>query len=159
MQYLSTFACAIIIMIPFTQFNCFAGTSAFLARGVSVIHGSEFIAFPQVMFNDGGDYNKSTGVYTCRISGQYSISAGIGKPTTQTNFIKCFLKLNGVEQLQMYSYTYDANDVNDGISSTVSGAFRLKQGDLVQIGRCSHQNLFHNGELTYFSVVLIHPDI
>jgi len=53
-----------------------SGTSLFTATGRVTLPGlnnpeKPHISFPNVLLNEGGDYNVFSGVFTCRIPGQY----------------------------------------------------------------------------------------
>jgi len=111
------------------------------------------------MYNEGGDYNPATGVYTARVPGFYWFSATLVKGLgTNVDWVTCYLRVNSIDKLFLYTDPMSEND-RDGYSFTGSAAFRLQVGDRVQVGRCSNGQSIDNGQATHFSGFLIKPDL
>jgi len=109
------------------------------------------------MYNEGGDYNPATGVYTARVPGIYWFSATIAKlNSVNVDYVSCYLRVNSVHLIYLYSNPMSEND-RDGYSITGSAAFRLQAGDRVQVGDCQYQESIWNSQATYFSGVLLKP--
>jgi len=130
----------------------------FTARGLSIID-SYNIRFSDVLTNMGNDYNSSTGVFTCRIAGQYWFSASISKSYTDTVAnTNCFIMINGSNKMEMYHH--EENAMHATFSMTATGGFYLNRGDRVQVGYCFNPGfLFISNIVSYFSGVLIRPDV
>jgi len=110
------------------------------------------------MVNEGGDYNSSTGVFTCRIPGQYWIAATITKVAgDNVDFVSCHVMINGIGKLIMY--TDPATDETAVYSMSASAGFRLRLGDRVQVGRCGNPDHIYSTVATFFSGILIKPDV
>jgi len=135
----------------------FAGRSVFLANKVATINGTSNIKFPEVLYNEGNDYDSSTGVYTCRIPGTYWFSASLGKLSGYNNNINCYVLVNDIYKILLM---FILNDDNKNLFYTVSGSFgvHLNKGDRVQVGSCRHPENIFGDYRTHFSGVLIRPD-
>jgi len=141
---------------------CFfrTGSSAFSATDVAVIPGTTNIRFPSVIINTGGDYSSSTGVFTCRVPGLYWFSATIGKAySIDVDFVPCWIMLNGVLKIYMFTDPHGGEHDLGGYTSTGSVAFHLRPGDRVQVGRCTLADFIWNNESTHFSGMLVIPDV
>jgi len=132
------------------------GSSAFLATKVTVLGSSGNIAFPMIYYNEGGDYNNTSGVFTCRVPGTYWFAAGIGMVNQASMSIECRVLHNNQIRLHMY---FNTVNTNAGITSSVSGAFRLQHGDWVQVGQCYNADHIYSGDMTFFSGMLITPSV
>ena len=134
-----------------------SGTSLFTATGRVTILGTRNIRFPDVVVNEGGDYNAFTGVFTCRIPGQYWISSTITKVYhDNVDFVHCFVVINGIGKLQMF--TNPVIDDTAVYSMSASAGFHLRLGDRVQVGLCGNPDHIENNVDTFFSGILIKPD-
>jgi len=136
----------------------FSGTSLFTVTGSVSIPGTSYIRFPFVFLNEGGDYNASSGVFTCRIPGQYWFAATLSKIVgNNIPYVICYVKINGSNMISIYA---DPNaDEPAGYSMSASAGFHLKLGDRVQVGGCHHEGYFENNARTFFSGILIKPDV
>jgi len=108
------------------------------------------------MYNEGGDYNPATGVYTARVPGIYWFSATIAKAHVNVDWVTCWMRVNSVNKIYLYTDPLPEND-RDGYSTTGSAAFRLQAGDRVQVGDCGHPESIWNSQATFFSGFLIKP--
>jgi len=137
----------------------YTGSSAFTAYGSLVVNGTHDIRFPNVYYNEGGDYNPATGVYTARVPGVYWFSATVAKAlNTDVDRVPCWMKVNSFNKIYLYTDPMDNENDRDGYSSTGSAAFRLQAGDRVQVGSCTHEESIYNHQATHFSGFLIKPD-
>jgi len=109
------------------------------------------------MVNEGGDYNASTGVFTCRIPGQYWIAATITKAyRDNVGYVFCRVMINGINKLSMY--TDPVTDETALYSMSASAGFHLRLGYRVQVGGCGNPDYIQNDLNTFFSGILIKPD-
>ena len=131
----------------------------FTASNLDTISGTNNVRFPTVLTNLGNDYNSSSGVFTCRIAGQYWFSASITKSTADNvGQTYCYIMINGSTKMEMYHYERDP--LHAFFSMTASGGFHLNRDDRVQVGDCVHPDfLYSGGGESYFSGVLIKPDV
>jgi len=135
-----------------------SGTSIFTATGRVTIPGTANIRFPIVEVNEGGDYNASTGVFTCRIPGHYWIASTLTKTYgSNIGYVRCYVMINGIGKLIMY--TDPVADETAAFSMSASAGFHLRLGDRVQVGGCVNPDHFFNTADTFFSGILIKPDV
>ena len=135
----------------------YSGTSLFTATSLSIIDTNN-IRFAYVLTNLGNDYDSSSGVFTCRIAGQYWFSASITTYSSDNvGETWCYIMINGSNKMMMYHYEWDA--MHAYFSMTASGGFLLNRGDLVQVGDCTNPGFLTGGSYDYFSGVLIKPDV
>ena len=136
----------------------FSGTSLFTATGRVSISGTHDISFPSVLLNEGGDYDASSGVFTCRIPGQYWFAATITKAVFHgLDTLYCYVMINQNYKLKMY--TDPTSDPTPAYSMSASAGFHLKLGDRVQVGNCNYYIYIINDLDTFFSGMLIKPDV
>jgi len=139
------------------QLVCILGTSLFFATHRVTIPGTNNISFPIVHRNEGGDYNASTGVFTCRNTGQYWFASTLTKfYHDSAGYVYCRVMINGMYQLQMY--TQPNTDVTAAYSMSFSAGFHLRLGDRVQVGDRGNPDHIINDFDTFFSGILIKPD-
>jgi len=131
----------------------------FTANSLSIVTGTNNIRFPTVLTNLGNDYNSSSGVFTCRIAGQYWFSASITKYyTDNVGHTYCFIMINDSTKMMMWHH--EQNPLHALFSMTASGGFRLNRGDRVQVGDCTNPSFLHSGGIdSFFSGVLLKPDV
>ena len=130
----------------------------FTATDLASISGTGNIRFVTVINNLGNDYNSSSGVFTCRIAGQYWFSASITKIDFEgVEQIYCYIMING--SIKMMMYHDEVNPLHALFSMTVSGGFHLNRGDRVQVGDCGNPGFLGGGTYSYFSGVLIKSDV
>jgi len=140
------------------HYSIISGTSLFTATGRVTIPGTANIRFPTVQLNEGEDYNVSTGVFTCRIPGQYLIASTLTKVYgDNVDSVSCGVMINNSNRLQMY--TDPITDERASYSMSASAGFHLRLGDRVQVGDCWNQDHIYNSIETFFSGILIKPDV
>jgi len=133
----------------------FTGTSLFTATHRFTVPGTDNIRFPSVLVNEGGDYNASTGVFTCRIPGQYWFALTITKTYAHVDYVSCSIIINGTPKLRMYNDPL--TDQPGTYSMSASAGFHLRLGDRVWVGDCGNQDHIYNTFDTFFSGILIKP--
>lgn len=134
------------------------GSSLFNAWGAATISGTTNIRFPNIYVNEGGDYNVSSGVFTCRIPGQYWFSVTLTKPFLDSvDSIYCYMLVNGNWIILLYTNPY--NDDLAHYEITASAGFHLKVGDRFQIGSCVDPEHIRNHIDTHISGFLIKADV
>ncbi|XP_060586430.1 complement C1q-like protein 3 [Ruditapes philippinarum] len=90
------------------------------------------LKYKVVYLNEGGDYNQSTGVFTCRIPGLYSFTATMFKtPGGRESY--CYFYVNNHKYMPVSSGTHDTSDNMSGSKTFV---FMLKVGDRVYLSNC-----------------------
>lgn len=131
-------------------------TSAFAATQFAST--GDIIRFPAVQLNTGGDYNSSSGVFTCRIPGLYWFSVSLSKQYGPiVNYVGCFFTINGSKKVYLYE---DPTQDIEGYTTTGSIAVHLNVGDRVYVGGCYNQPIpIWNYDATYFSGMLVKPDM
>lgn len=122
--------------------------SAFLVNGVA-INGPEnrTIVLPNVLTNIGGDYNKSTGQFTCRMPGIYSFFISIEKQL-DVNQAYCHLMKNANATVFVGSRSSFLHD-NTYQQASNSAVLQLDIDDVIYLGMCSDPKTFT--EKTTFS--------
>ena len=140
------------------HYSIISGTSLFTATGRVTIPGTANIRFPTVQLNEGGDYNVSTGVFTCRIPGQYWLSSTLTKVSSSyVDRVYCHVMINDIGMIQMY--TEPITDQTAAYSMSASAGFHLRLGDRVWVGDCLYPDHIYNTIGTFFSGILIKPDV
>jgi len=134
-----------------------AGNSLFLARAVATLNGTRNIRFPEVLYNEGNDYDPNTGVYTCRIPGTYWFSASLGKGSGFNEYISCRIFVNDNLTIGLF-FILNNDKHNSYFTVSGSGGFHLDKGDRLWVGNCDYPENIFPGSNTYFSGVLIRPD-
>jgi len=124
-----------------------SGTSAFAAQSNYIINTND-VRFTRIRFNEGNDYNATTGVFTCRIPGIYWFSATL----SGNSGWYCYFLLNRVHKL------YIAFPGGNWDIGSVSEVFRLSHGDRVQVGHCSSPGNIRSDSANSFSGVLVKAD-
>jgi len=138
----------------------FSGMVLFYARQVEIVNGStNNLTFPLVDTNVGHDYNSTSGVFTCDISGYYwfsvTLTADLNKHIDR---FQCDFIIN--ERYVMLLYIDPGNDQtsNSTLPATGSMGYHLNHGDRVHVGNCQHPERIDNYLSTHFSGILIKPD-
>ncbi|XP_052769612.1 coadhesin-like [Mya arenaria] len=134
-----------------------ARTSAFAANSLAQT-SSDSLVFQSTFFNEGSDYNTSTGVFTCRIPGIYFFAITLTKSRESgVDFVRSFIQFtNG--NLLMHVDPYDdlKTDYGEYIMSS-STTLKLNQTDTVRIRGGSAANHF-NADTASFTGFLVRAD-
>lgn len=134
--------------------------SAFSGRDLSGTNTSGVVTFTNVLLNEGGDYDASTGVFTCRIPGLYFFSATLTKlrsSSSPVDLIYCWIYVNLINTVRIYTDPTDDDTDNGSYSASASVALRLQRSDRVYLGGCSPASYFSSPRSS-FSGFLIQPD-
>jgi len=130
-----------------------SGSSAFTAQRLRVLSNTENVVFPNVIYNEGNDYNATSGVFTCRIPGIYWFSATLMNSQNDQSQNYCMFLLNGKSQVYVFVPRSSTGGVETGTGSEV---MRLNQGDRVQVGGCYQNDHFNSYDISNsFSGMLI----
>ena len=116
------------------------------------------IRFTHVITNIGGNYDTTTGVFTCQYPGLYVFALHLVKLYDRDS-VWCAIRKNGSYLVYVFS---DPDAASDGSYSggTNSVVVHLVRGDRVDIGDCSSiANIYvHNHGETSFSGFLLKAD-
>lgn len=99
------------------------------------------LKYKVVYLNKGGDYNQSTGVFTCRIPGLYSFTATMFK-TPGGSESYCYFNVNTRQYMAVSSGIHQTDGYLSGSQTSV---FMLKVGDRVYLSTCggiNHTDVF-----------------
>ena len=133
----------------------FSGTSLFTATHGQTISGLNNIRFPNIIANIANDYNATSGKFTCRIPGEYWFSVSLVRSNGQAYGITCHILINETAKITFYT----PNENGDHATASATAGFHLSRGDRVNIGQCSYGEHIFSGSETYFSGVLVTPDL
>ena len=121
--------------------------SGFTAKYLTRVDTND-VRFTDVFYNEGYDYNATTGVFTCRILGIYWFSATLyGNLGAYCNILHYGAKKAFV------GYPGDAF-----ATGRVFEVIRLRHADRVHVGRCTTPGSLHFNGLNTFSGVLVKAD-
>lgn len=121
--------------------NCEDPVSAFLVNGVAQMGPANgTIVFSHVITNVGGDYNASTGQFTCRIPGVYSFFISIEKQL-EVNQAYCQLMKNNNTTIYVGSRSAFIHD-NTYQQASNSAVLELDIDDVIYLGKCSAPETF-----------------
>lgn len=123
--------------------------SSFLAGGMDISNITNHATFTSVRFNEGNDYNLTTGEFTCRVPGTYLFSATIYKNYHATEAY-CHFHLNS-SWIMMMRATAGRSEYHTASASVV---FTLNAGDRVYISTCTDISTFYS-TYSFFTGVLI----
>ena len=109
-----------------------------------------------VLYNVGGHYNVSSGIFTCVYSGIYLFTFNIYK-TSSAKAAWCYIYKNGLhEQTTATAEPRGAETFNGYLEASTSLVTHLASGDTVAIAKCTPANTIH--EYSSFMGVLLQPD-
>jgi len=126
-------------------------TSAFSAYNLHLLANGRDVTFPDVYYNEGNDYDATSGVFTCRIPGVYRFSATI-LASADNFFDVCNIKLNGNQK----GFIYVPPNAGHETTGVVNQVFKLRHGDRVHVGCYFH--LHPNNSVNMFTGVLVKAD-
>ncbi|XP_061185099.1 heavy metal-binding protein HIP-like [Saccostrea echinata] len=123
-------------------------------RNSAVWNGNDVIIFYDVISNEGGAYNASTGVFTAPVDGVYVFSCFI--LTDRTTFY-AYLEVNGSRKINVLGNTGPSRyDILESAGNL--DILHLQQGDRVLMRRSSGSNIrsVHDAPSTTFSGFLLY---
>ena len=131
--------------------------SAFSVGNAEAGPSSGTIRFRHVFTNIGGQYDTTTGVFTCQFSGLYAFTLTIIKKSGHDEAY-CYIRKNGSEKVIAWT---DPDSNSDGglYSATNSVVLHLVHGDKMDVGSCSPlANIHSNWDTSSLSGFLIKAD-
>ena len=115
------------------------------------------LRFTHVVTNIGGDYNTSTGKFTCQYSGIYAFTLHILK-FAGTDLVQCSIRKNQSTVVITHSNPQGPSEAGY-LSSTNSAVVHLARGDEVDVGGCTAFNtIYYKNTFTSFSGFLLKAD-
>lgn len=121
--------------------------SAFFAKGLEISDRIDVVTFTQVLLNEGGDYNSTTGVFTCRIPGLYFFSARIMKSSSsQLAYCNIYKNTTWIVHIETNHVTSDQWGY---FSSSATFLDTLTTGDEVYIGSCNAISSFYKPDCLF----------
>ncbi len=141
------------------------GTVAFMARGVNSasvtipFNSNEDIVFNTEMYDIGGDYNITTGVFTAPVSGIYHFDAGFmwNNPGLNQGYVAITLFAGTSQQATSRAPAVSYST----ISTTVSTTLRLSAGTTIKVAAFHavasgvNESLLPNSQTAWFNGHLI----
>ena len=133
------------------------GFQAYWLRNYNDVSQGEVLEFESTDYNSG-DYNTTTGMFTCSVPGLYyfSVTLAAGGTFGNPRYVYFVIMVGNSQKSLGYSYS-DNGYPNFGTAHLV---YRLSQGERVWVENLSssarYRDIYYNN---HFSGVLISPDI
>ncbi|XP_072018728.1 uncharacterized protein [Amphiura filiformis] len=124
-------------------------TSAFSAQLKRDLTGSQTITFDVEDLDIGNDFDHTTGIFTCRITGLYFFTFSFAK--WETSIADVSLRVNGVRKAWI---SIDVADAREMQSQSV--VLMLQQGDEVKLVTAGDMANYSDANINLFNGFLIH---
>lgn len=128
--------------------TCNIGSCHVLALGFSVDHphniNNDKLTFSNVIYNYGGQFDASTGIFTCATPGTYLFSVHLVKKRawSRIDHVQCYLYKNGANIVRIFvDPTDDATD-NGSAQASTTVLTSLVKGDTVYLYDCSDPSTY-----------------
>ncbi|XP_045179206.2 A disintegrin and metalloproteinase with thrombospondin motifs adt-1-like [Mercenaria mercenaria] len=131
---------------------CHATISAF-----SVNHPHNFttkLTFSHTIYQIGGDFDPSTGTFTCSVPGTYHFSVNLVKDY-HASYVYCYMKKN-TSNLVYIQVNPDGEGESGESAVSQSTITHLNKGDTVYLGTCTSTS--YMGTWSSFTGFLLYPD-
>ncbi|XP_062578304.1 uncharacterized protein LOC134240220 [Saccostrea cucullata] len=123
-----------VFRLNFTNRQCGASTKVAFTAGITSSDSSwsgSTLVFPKIIFNAGGGYNPTTGMFTAPVDGHYVFFISV--QSYDLKEIRMDIVLNGESKVRTMAFDYaDKDYFETGVNLVV---LRLNQGDKVWIKR------------------------
>ncbi|XP_062573354.1 collagen alpha-2(VIII) chain-like, partial [Saccostrea cucullata] len=123
-----------VFRLNFTNKRCGVSTKVAFTAGITSSHSSwsgSTLVFPKIIFDTGGGYNPTTGMFTAPVEGHYVFFVSV--QSYGTNDIRVDIVLNGESKVRTMAYGSGGNEYHEaGVNLAV---LRLNQGDKVWVKR------------------------
>jgi hypothetical protein len=104
----------------------------------SSINGTDKLTFSNTIYQQGHDFDKSTGTFTCSIPGTYHFSVTLVKQRSGSRVDRVFCELfKGTSSMILIKVDPTDDDTDKGSASiSQSVVLHLDKGDQVYLSRC-----------------------
>ncbi|XP_061181413.1 uncharacterized protein LOC133189975 isoform X1 [Saccostrea echinata] len=123
-----------VFRLNFTNRQCGVSTNVAFTAGITSSASSwtgSILVFPKIIFNTGGGYDPTTGMFTTPVDGHYVFFVSV--QSYGTNEIRMDIVLNGESKVRTMAYDGSDKDYYEaGVNLVV---LRLNQGDKVWVKR------------------------
>ncbi|XP_062571327.1 uncharacterized protein LOC134233381 isoform X2 [Saccostrea cucullata] len=144
-----------VFRLNFTNRQCGLSSKVAFTAGITSSDSSwsgSTLVFPKMIFNTGGGYNPTTGMFTAPLDGHYVFFVNVQSYGTYE--IRMEIVLNGESKVRTIAHDSSGNDYYEtGVNLVV---LRLNQGDKVWVKRYSGTGYYSNSvPITTFSGFLL----
>lgn len=123
---------------------------------ISGIHANQTLAFPNIVYNEGGSYSSSGGYFSCVTPGTYVFHLGL-KPSGSVPLKAYILHENTNQKLAVVD-TSDGNGSTRFASNVAIVKLTAGQRIIVQVDSTQANGARLDNEMCYFSGFLLHPN-
>ncbi|XP_062571329.1 nuclease SbcCD subunit C-like [Saccostrea cucullata] len=144
-----------VFRLNFTNRQCGLSTKVAFTAGITSFDSSwrgSTLVFPKIIFNTGGGYNPTTGMFTAPVDGHYVFIVSVQSYNIKD--IRVDIVLNGESKVRTMAHDVGDYDYYEtGVNLLV---LRLNQGDKVWVKRYSGTGYYSNSvPITTFSGFLL----
>lgn len=124
--------------------DCVKPESAFTVFGPQNGPSPGTLKFMNITTNIGQHYNESTGQYVCEFAGLYVFALHLYKYPATFDYVECYIRKNGAEQMKVFNNPDTASDVGN-YEATGSVVLHLAHGDVVDLGASTSISAMDHG--------------